>query len=282
MGLIAIGARRSRAVAGSSAARILVIRPVVTLRSLRFGAAAWRLCVFSVTKAARALAAPPTPGDPGGAVLFQGSDPEVAPASVHEPMPRPKRIQFPGALYHITARGNNREPMYLDDLDREHFLRVLATTTRRYHALIHAYCLLTNHYHLLLETPLGNVSRALQYLNGVYCQRFNRRHGRNGHVLGARFAAQLIEREAHLLEAACYIVCNPVRAGLCAHPARWRWSSYRATAGLTPTPTFLLTRALLAEFAPDPTRARQRYRAFVTARLSATRPRTRRPRAEAA
>jgi len=208
-------------------------------------------------------------------------------------MPRPHRIQFPGALYHVTARGNNGSRMFRSQRDGEAFLDLLAVIVRRHHVLVHAYCLMGNHYHLLLGTPLGNVSRALQYLNGVYCQAFNRRHKRSGHILGARFHSSLIVEEAHLFETARYIVCNPCRAGLCAHPEQWPWSSYRATAGHVAPPRFLTTRWLLGQLASDQSRAWQRYRDLVAARLdapldlrttaiAATRERARPPRAEAA
>src|SRR5207247_381934 len=147
-------------------------------------------------------------------------------------MARPLRLSYPGALYHVTARGNARQAIYTDDADRQMFLLVLEDVETRYHWLCHAYCLMDNHYHLLLETPQGNLSAGMRQVNGVYTQRFNRRHGRVGHIFQGRFKAILVERESYLLELCRYLVLNPVRAGIVRQPERYRWSSYRATAGL--------------------------------------------------
>jgi REP-associated tyrosine transposase len=154
-------------------------------------------------------------------------------------MARPLRLQFPGGIYHVTARGNDRQAIFEDDADCSRFLIVLASVVARYHVRCHAYCLMGNHYHLLLETPDGNLSGAMRQLNGVYTQRFNRRHERCGHVLQGRFGAQLVDGHAYLHEVCRYIVLNPVRAGLVSHPRDWRWSSFRATAGDGPIPGFL-------------------------------------------
>jgi len=154
-------------------------------------------------------------------------------------MARPLRLQFPGGIYHVTARGNNRRPIFEDDDDCARFLTVLASIVARYHVLCHAYCLMNNHYHLLLETPEANLSLAMRQLNGVYTQRFNRRHERCGHLLQGRFGAQLVDGDAYLREVCRYIVLNPVRAGLVAHPRQWRWSSFHATAGEAAIPGFL-------------------------------------------
>ena len=154
-------------------------------------------------------------------------------------MSRPLRLQLPGGIYHVTARGNARHPIFEDDDDRVRFLVVLASTVGRYRMLCHAYCLMGNHYHLLVQTLEPNLSIAMRQLNGVYTQRFNRRHERCGHVLQGRFGAQLVDGDAYLREVCRYIVLNPVRAGLVAHPGDWRWSSFHATAGRTPVPGFL-------------------------------------------
>ena len=122
---------------------------------------------------------------------------------------------------------------------------------------------MANHYHLLVETPRGGLARAMHHLNGVYAQAFNRRHRTVGHLFQGRYKAILVEREAHLLELARYIVLNPVRAGICKDPAEFAWTSYRATAGLGTAPDFLEVNALLSLFGPDPKRARERYRRFV-------------------
>ena len=180
-------------------------------------------------------------------------------------MPRPPRICFPGAVYHITARGVDGAAIYRDAADRRLFLVLLALVVDGTGWRVYAYCLMGNHYHLLLETPRPNVSSGMQYLNGVYGQRFNRRHGRTGHLLGGRFHSALVERQSHLLEAARYVVLNPVRADLREHPAGWPWSSYRATAGTAPPPAFLDRRRLLKIFHADPNRAQRAYRSFVAA-----------------
>lgn len=183
-------------------------------------------------------------------------------------MARPLRIQFPGALYHVTARGNGRQPIFADDIDCERFLTVLTGIVVRYHLRCHAHCLMVNHYHLLLETPDANLSRAMRQLNGVYSQAFNRRHERPGHVLEGRFHAQVVDKDAYLRETCRYIVLNPVRAGLVGHPREWPWSSYRATAGEVPAPPFLTVDWVLS-LADTPVRAEaeRRYRQFVGAGL---------------
>jgi putative transposase len=154
-------------------------------------------------------------------------------------MARPLRLPFPGGIYHVTARGNDRQTIFEDDADCSLFLIVLASVVARYRVRCHAYCLMSNHYHVLLQTPEGNLSAAMRQLNGVYTQRFNRSHERCGHVLQGRFGAQLVDGQAYLLEVCRYIVLNPVRASLVSHPRDWRWSSFRATAGEGTVPGFL-------------------------------------------
>jgi putative transposase len=154
-------------------------------------------------------------------------------------MSRPLRLHVPGGIYHVTARGNARRAIFEDDDDCARFLIVSASTVARYRVLCHAYCLMGNHYHVLVQTPEPNLSVAMRQLNGVYTQQFNRRHERCGHVLQGRFGAQLVDGDAYLREVCRYIVLNPVRAGLVAHPGEWRWSSFRATAGETAVPGFL-------------------------------------------
>jgi REP-associated tyrosine transposase len=183
-------------------------------------------------------------------------------------MARPLRLQFPGATYHVTARGNDRRPIFEDDDDCARFLIVLASVVARYRVRCHAYCLMGNHYHLLLETPEANLSLAMRQLNGVYTQGFNRRRERCGHLLQGRFGAQLVDGDAYVLEVCRYIVLNPVRAGFAAHPRQWRWSSFCATAGETSPPGFLTlewVRALVD--ARTSGEASIRYVAFVEAGL---------------
>jgi REP element-mobilizing transposase RayT len=180
-------------------------------------------------------------------------------------MARPLRICFAGAVYHLTSRGNARERIFLDEFDFEAFLGDLAEAIDRYGWLCHAYCLMDNHHHLLIETPKPNLSRGMRHLNGVYAQGFNLRHERCGHVFGGRFGSKLVEKDSHLLECARYIVLNPVRAGVCTRPGDYRWSSYRATAGLDRPPAFLTTEWILKLFAPTRKAAQKRYRDFVAA-----------------
>lgn len=178
-------------------------------------------------------------------------------------MARPLRIEFEGALYHVTSRGNAGQDIFSGDVDRRLFLAFLARAVERYRWICHAYCLMDNHYHLLIDTPDANLSRGMQYLNSGYTQAFNRRHRRSGHVLKGRFRSVLVERESHLLELARYIVLNPVRAGMIDTPDSWPWSSYRATAGLVDRPEWLSVSWILSQFHPDLGTAVGEYRRFV-------------------
>ncbi len=127
-------------------------------------------------------------------------------------MARALRILYPGALYHITSRGDGQEAIYLTNQDREIFISMLGECVSKFNWKIHAYCLMTNHYHLLIETPQANLSKGMRFLNGVYTQRFNRAHKRVGHVLQGRYKSILVEKESYLLELSRYLVLNPVRA----------------------------------------------------------------------
>lgn len=178
-------------------------------------------------------------------------------------MARPLRIEFPGALYHLTTRGNMRVDIYRVEADRKRFLELLEEAVDRFDWLCHAYCLMTNHYHLVIETPEPNLSRGMRQLNGVYAQAFHTRHGTGGHLFQGRFHTVLVEKDRHLLELARYLVLNPVRAGLVADPAEWAWSSYRATAGLEPVPPFLTVDDVLGLFGGQRARAADAYRRFV-------------------
>lgn len=161
-------------------------------------------------------------------------------------MARTLRLEFEGALYHITSRGNRRETIYETPDDRERFLEILGGVREKYNWLCHAYCLMGNHYHLLIETPEANLSKGMRQLNGVYTQCFNKAHARVGHVFQGRYKAILVEKETYLLELARYIVLNPVRAGMVSSPSEWPWSSYRATAGEIPPLDYLSTDWLLS------------------------------------
>lgn len=178
-------------------------------------------------------------------------------------MARPLRIEFPGALYHVTARGNARQDIFLDDEDRQQFLTVLARVVSRFHLLLHAYCLMDNHFHLVVETPEGNLSNAMRQLNGVYTQAFNRRHKRVGHVLQGRFKSIIVDGDSYLLELCRYVVLNPVRAKMIRKADAYPWSSYRATADLASAPPFLTVDWLLAQFGQQRASAQRKYQAFV-------------------
>jgi REP element-mobilizing transposase RayT len=178
-------------------------------------------------------------------------------------MARPLRIEFAGALYHITSRGDRRGTIFEDDKDREAFLGVLAEVVERYNWICHAFCLMSNHYHLVIETVEGNLSQGMRQLNGVYTQASNRRHHRLGHLFQGRFKGILVDKDAYLLELSRYVVLNPVRAGVVDNPAQWPWSSYGAMVGSAPVPEWLSIDALLSQFGSDRADAREHYRRFV-------------------
>lgn len=178
-------------------------------------------------------------------------------------MARPLRLEFPNAIYHVTARGNARTDIFLDDEDRELFLACLGDAVTRFGWLCHAYCLMGNHYHLMIETPEGNLSQGMRHLNGVYTQRFNRRHGRVGHVFQGRFKAIVVDRDSYLLQLCRYVVRNPIRAGLVKKIERYAWSSFPATMGLAVCPAWLATDWVLGQFAKTRAVARRRYAQFV-------------------
>jgi len=156
-----------------------------------------------------------------------------------------------------------RQAIFLDDEDRRLFLRLVDKVCNRFGLVIYAYCLMDNHYHLLLEIAEANLSKALRQLNGVYTQAFNRRHSRVGHVLQGRFKAILVDKDSYLLELTRYVVLNPVRAKMVKKPDAYRWSSFRATAGLDAAPPFLAVDWLLSQFAKQRPAAQRRYRQFV-------------------
>jgi REP element-mobilizing transposase RayT len=178
-------------------------------------------------------------------------------------MSRPLRLEFSGALYHVTSRGDRREAIYEDDSDRASFLSILDKTSDICNWACHAYCLMDNHYHLLIETPNANLSKGMRQLNGVYTQTFNRAHNRVGHVFQGRYKAIMVEKHSYLLELARYIVLNPVRASMVPLAADWQWSSYLSTAGHIKGPACLHTDWLLANFAQNKAEAIERYKQFI-------------------
>ena len=164
----------------------------------------------------------------------------------------------------MVARGNERKEIYRDRADRKQFFEALALTGERYRWRVLAYCLMTNHYHLLVQTPNANLARGMRQLNGVYAQAFNRRHGRDGHLFQGRYKAILVQADAHLLSAVRYIVRNPLRARMCERVEEWPWSSHAATIGLRPA-AFLAVDTLLSYLHESRPQARARYLALVEA-----------------
>jgi REP element-mobilizing transposase RayT len=178
-------------------------------------------------------------------------------------MARPLRIEFPGAVYHITSRGNARQAIFTDDEDRGGFLGVLSMVAERFKWLCHAYCLMENHYHILIETPNANLSKGMRELNGVYTQGFNQRYRRVGHLFQGRYKAIIVEKNNYLLSLCRYVVLNPVRVGIIKKPEQWRWSNYKATIGLAKRPSFLTIDWVLSQFGGRKRVAMEKYRRFV-------------------
>ena len=178
-------------------------------------------------------------------------------------MSRPLRIEYAGAVYHITSRGNEKKAVYKDDVDRETFLDALFQVNKRYNWICHAYCLMNNHYHLIIETPDGNLSAGMRQLNGVYTQTFNKRHKRVGHLFQGRYKAILIQKDSHLLEVSRYVVLNPVRAKAAERPELWKWSSYQATGGKEKPHPCLTTEWILGQFGTTRSIAEEAYQKFV-------------------
>jgi putative transposase len=178
-------------------------------------------------------------------------------------MARPLRIEFPGAVYHVTSRVNAKQAIFIDDEDRGRFLDVLTMVVERFNWLCHAYCLMENHYHLLIETPHGNLSKGMRELNGVYTQGVNQRYRRVGHLFQGRYKAIIVEKDNHLMSLCRYVVLNPLRIGLIERPEQWRWSSYRSTIGLMKRISFLTTDWILSQFDRRKRVAMGKYRRFV-------------------
>ncbi len=183
-------------------------------------------------------------------------------------MTRQLRIEYAGALYHVMSRGNNKQPIFESDHDRRLFLRILSRTIKTYGWICHAYCLMGNHYHLLIETIDPNLSKGMRDLNGDYTKKFNHKYEKVGHLLQGRYKAIIIEQETYLRIIARYIVLNPVADGFVKHPADWLWSSFRPTAGLSKAPKFLTINSVLSMFAKDPLVAQKKYRNFVENNLN--------------
>lgn len=190
-------------------------------------------------------------------------------------MARPLRLEYAGAIYHVFSRGNRREPVYLDDQDFAGFVDLLGEVCARFNWVVHAYCLMTNHYHLLVETPDANLSRGMRQLNGEHTQRFNRRHRRVGHVFQGRYKAILVQRGEYLLELTRYVVLNPVKARMVGEAGEWAWSSFNSQTGREPVPDWLDVEWLLGQFGARRRDAVRRYVEFVAAGVGAESPLTR-------
>lgn len=178
-------------------------------------------------------------------------------------MSRPLRIEYNNAFYHITARGNDRKPIFTDDSDRQALLSHYSSATERYGAIIHAYCLMTNHYHLLLETPHGNLSQIMRHINGAYASYFNTRHSRVGPLLQGRYKAILVEKDTYAQELSRYIHLNPVRAKKIKTVEEYPWSSCRAYLGLEEKPQWLHDEFILEYFNSDSQEACRTYFKFL-------------------
>jgi putative transposase len=178
-------------------------------------------------------------------------------------MARQPRLQIPGGIYHVTGRGNRREPIFLDEVDYERFVAILGDVVERRRWRIYSYCLLPNHFHVVVETLEPNLAIGMHRVNGVYARWFNRRHGFVGHVFQRRYYARMVESDWHLIELARYVSRNPVSAGLCRHPAEWPWSSYCAIAGTAASPPFVDAGRVLAFFGPSSEVGRRAFTEFV-------------------
>ena len=178
-------------------------------------------------------------------------------------MARSLRLEFPGAIYHVTSRGNARSSIFINDEDRVLFQICLGEAVTRFRWHCHAYCLMDNHYHLLIETPEGNLSAGMRQLNGLYTQRFNRHHERVGHLFQGRFKAIVVDRDSYLLELCRYIVLNPIRAGMVENLDHYVWSSYMSTMGFSGCPDWLEIDWVLSQFGKERAKARSCYAEFV-------------------
>jgi len=178
-------------------------------------------------------------------------------------MARAPRIEVPGGIYHVGAEGNRKCRIFADDYERRIFLMLLAKQTKRQEWVLLTYVLMTNHYHLLLRLRGRGLSDGMCGLNGEFARFTNRRHGLEGHLFRNRFWSDFVEDDSHLLQAARYIVLNPIRAGICKRPEDWPWSSYRSCAGFEFPPEFLAADELLKLFGSRPAEGRRAYRAFV-------------------
>jgi REP element-mobilizing transposase RayT len=178
-------------------------------------------------------------------------------------MPRPLRPQIAGATYHVTSRGNRGTEIVADNADRKFWVGLLENIVFAYEWICHTFCLMTNHFHLLVETPEANISAGMRCLNGEHARWFNWRHGHKGHLFQQRFWSEEVNDDAYFVEVARYASLNPVRAGLVRRPEDWRWSGFPSAIGLVPAPGFLTSARILAQFSDDVPEARRVFAAFV-------------------
>jgi len=180
-------------------------------------------------------------------------------------MARPLRIEYEGAFYHVTARGNERKEIFKDDRDREKFLKYVQSAVERYDGRVHVYCLMSNHYHLLLETPSGNLSQIMRHINGSYTTYFNIKRNRSGHLFQGRYKAILVDKDEYAGELSRYIHLNPVRAKMTERPEDYEWSSYRSYVGKANPLKWLTADFILGYFGREGKDARRKYEEFVNA-----------------
>src|SRR4030065_2173313 len=183
-------------------------------------------------------------------------------------MARPLRIEYPGAFYHITSRGNERKNIFKNEYDFKKFLEYLEAANKRYRAVIHIYCLMSNHYHLLLETPMGNLSQIMRHINGAYTTYYNTKRKRFGHLLQGRYKETLIQAEEYAEELSRYIHLNPIRAGIRSKLEEYQWSSYQYYIGKKQTPTWLTVDYILSYFGMETSTAQKKYSEYVKALIT--------------
>lgn len=178
-------------------------------------------------------------------------------------MSRPLRLELAGGFYHVTSRGDRQEDIYFSDLDREKWLAIFGQVCKRFNWRCHCFCLMSNHYHVVVETIEGNLSKGMRQLNGVYTQYFNQAHQRTGHVFQGRYKGILVEKDSYLMELSRYVVLNPVRAGMVNNVKDWPWSSYPSITGEKDIPEWLEVNWLLGQFGKQRNRAIAKYKDFV-------------------
>jgi REP element-mobilizing transposase RayT/DNA-directed RNA polymerase specialized sigma24 family protein len=187
-------------------------------------------------------------------------------------MTRPLRHEFAGAVYHVTSRGDRQQAIFRDDTDRLAWLSMLACICSRFNFMVHSFCQMTNHYHIVVETCDSNLSRGMRQLNGQYSQYYNRRHQLVGHLFQGRYKAIMVQKESYLREVARYVVLNPVRAGMVLRAEDWRWSSHQLMLQDAPSPFWLHADWMLSLFGDTRERAIDAYRQFVAAGVGGNNP----------